>query len=107
MEVLIDPGNRQVEDDAGHHIEIGATDLTNFLQGESDHRVLVEDEIALGIHRVRHVPGMDAQQPFTFAGEADLQQFGIVEMRCASEPLNECIASGNVSQDGYGSPRDA
>jgi hypothetical protein len=69
--------------------------------------VLVEDEVALGIHRVRHIPGVDAQQPFTFAGETDLQQFGIMKAWCVPEPLNERIASGNVMQYGNGTPHDA
>lgn len=106
-EMLIHLSDRQVGDDARNHVEIGATDLTHILKGKSDHSVLVKDEVALGIHHVRHIPGVDAQQPLALAEETDLQKVCIMKTWYAPEPLDERIAAGNVMQSGNGSPHEA
>ncbi|ASW10226.1 hypothetical protein [Rhizobium sp. 11515TR] len=87
-------GDFQIEDDGRYHIEIGTIDRAHAFKRKSDYRVLVEDEVALGIHLVRHIPDVNAQQPGTVTGEGDLKQFGIMEAGHTPEPLKQRLPPG-------------
>lgn len=98
-QALLHPRDIQIEDDAGHHVEISALDGADAVQGEGDDGMSLGDQTALVIDLVRKDPGMDAHEPLPLAEEGDLQQIAIVEARHAAEPGEQFLPTGQLMQD--------